>query len=85
VVCPSRVLNRVLEYVDQHLEDNVSLTALAEVAGLSMYHFAKAFKQSTGAPPYQYVLERKIERAKQLLRDPNRSVLEASARSGFVD
>jgi len=82
---PKPRLNRVLEYVDQHLEDNVSLTALAEVAGLSMYHFAKAFKQSTGAPPYQYVLERKIERAKQLLRNPNRSVLEASARSGFVD
>lgn len=82
---PKARLNRVLEYVDQHLADNVSLKALAEVAGLSMYHFAKAFKQSTGAPPYQYVLERKIERARHLLRDPNRSVLEASARTGFVD
>jgi AraC family transcriptional regulator len=50
-----------------------------------MYHFAKDFKQSTGATPHRYVLERKIDRAKELLRDPNRSVLEASARTGFVD
>ena len=45
---PKPRLNRVLEYVDQHLEDNVSLTALAEVAGLSMYHFAKAFNRALG-------------------------------------
>ena len=82
---PKPRLNRVREYIEQHLSDNISLTALAEAAGLSMYHFAKAFKQSTGATPHQYVLERKIDLAKQLLRDPNRSVLEASARTGFVD
>lgn len=73
------------EYIEQHLDSNISLTALADAAGLSMYHFAKAFKQSTGATPHQFVLDRKIERAKALLRDPNRSVLEASARTGFVD
>ena len=78
-------LNRVQEYIESNLEDNVSLSALAEVAGVSMYHFAKAFKESTGATPHQYVLERKIDRAKELLHDPNRSVLEASVRTGFVD
>lgn len=55
------------------------------MAGVSLYHFANAFKQSTGATPRQFVLDRKIERAKELLRDPNRSVLEAGARTGFVD
>ena len=82
---PKPRLNRVREYIEQNLENNVSLAALAEVAGISLYHFAKAFKQSTGATPHQYVLARKIDRAKQLLVDPNRSVLEASARTGFVD
>lgn len=82
---PKPRLNRVREYIEQNLENNVSLAALAEVAGISLYHFAKAFKQSTGATPHQYVLSRKIDRAKELLVDPNRSVLEASARTGFVD
>ena len=82
---PKSRLNHVREYIEHHLDGNISMTALAEVADLSLYHFAKAFKQSTGATPHQYVLARKIERAKELLSDPNRSVLEASARTGFVD
>jgi AraC family transcriptional regulator len=82
---PKSRLNRVREYIEQHLGDNISLTALADVAGLSMYHFAKAFKQSTGATPHQFVVDRKIEKAKQLLRDAKRSILEASASTGFVD
>lgn len=82
---PKPRLNRVREYIENNLENNVSLTELAEVAGVSLYHFAKAFKQSMGATPHQYVLDRKVDRAKELLRDPNRSVLEASARTGFVD
>lgn len=82
---PKPRLNRVREYIENNLENNVSLTELSEVAGVSLYHFAKAFKQSTGATPHQYVLERKMDRAKELLRDPNRSVLETSARTGFVD
>jgi len=82
---PKPRLNRVREYIEQNLDNHISLTALAEVAGVSLYHFAKAFKQSTGATPHQYVLSRKNDRAKKLLGDPNRSVLEASARTGFVD
>ena len=82
---PKSRLNRVREYIEQNLENNVSLAALAEVAGISLYHFAKAFKQSTGATPHQYVLARKIDRAKELLGDPDRNVLEASARTGFND
>jgi AraC family transcriptional regulator len=82
---PKPRLNRVREYIEHNLANNISLTALAEVAGLSLYHFAKAFKQSTGATPHQYLLTRKIDRAKELLNDPKRSVLEASARTGFVD
>jgi AraC family transcriptional regulator len=82
---PKTRLNRVLEYIELHLHDNISLTALAETAGISMYHFAKAFKQSTGATAHQYILERKIKRAKELLRDPRTSVLEASVQTCFVD
>jgi AraC family transcriptional regulator len=58
---------RVTEYVDEHLAENVLLSQLAEVARLSPFHFARAFKQSFGLPPLRYVTSRRIERAKSLL------------------
>jgi AraC family transcriptional regulator len=78
-------LNRALEYINANLSDNLELSVLAEVAGLNLYHFARAFKQSTGETPHQYVLRRRIEEAKEFLRHPQASVIEASARTGFVD
>ena len=78
-------LNHVLDYIEQRLVENLGLSDLAAITGLSIYHFARQFRQSTGVSPYQYVLQRKIERAKQFLLDPKKSVLEASARTGFVD
>jgi AraC family transcriptional regulator len=78
-------LNRVVEYIHAHLDDNLELSKLSEVAGLNVYHFARAFKQSTRESPHQYVLRRRIEHAKELLCQPQLSVIEASARTGFVD
>jgi len=78
-------LNRVREYIDTHLGEKLELGELANVAGLNLFHFARAFRQSTGDSPYQYVLRQRIERAKQYLRDSQSTVLEASARTGFVD
>ena len=78
-------LKRVLEYINANLSDNLELRVLAEVAGVSLYHFAKAFKQSIGESPHQYVLRRRIDEAKQFLRHSRLPVIEASARTGFVD
>jgi AraC family transcriptional regulator len=61
------VLRRVQEYVEAHLEQDLTIEDLAAVAGLSPYHFARAFKRSTGFGPYRYVLRRRTERAKRLL------------------
>jgi AraC family transcriptional regulator len=83
-ISPAR-LKRVLEYIDANLADNLVLDKLAEVAGLNLYHFARGFRQSTGLSPHQHVLRTRIERAKEFLRNPHLSVLEASARTGFVD
>jgi AraC family transcriptional regulator len=82
---PPARLKRVLEYIDANLDENVKLTDLAAAAGVSLYHFAKLFKQSTGESPHQFVLRRRVEQAKQLLRNPEMSVLEAGVRTGFVD
>jgi AraC family transcriptional regulator len=78
-------LNRVLEYINVNLNNKLELGVLANVAGVNMYHFARAFKQSTGESPHQYVLRRRIEQAKEFLRHSQLSVIEASARTGFVD
>lgn len=78
-------LNRVLEHINANLSENLQLNTLAEVAGVNLYHFAKAFKQSTGESPHQYVLRRRVEQAKEFLRNSQGSVIEASARTGFVD
>ena len=78
-------LNRVFALVEEKLADNIRLVELAEAAGMSVFHFAKMFKKSTGQSPYQYVMARRIETAKQLLRNQAMSVLEVSVRTGFVD
>jgi len=80
---PRYLLKRVLDYIDEHLAADISLTQLATVAGMSAHYFAELFRQSTGHAPYRYVLLRKIERAKQSLRHPQRSVLDAALDAGF--
>jgi AraC family transcriptional regulator len=76
-------LKRVLDYISENLESDISLSDLATTAGMSPHYFSELFKQSTGRSPHNYVLLQRVERAKQLLRDPKRSVLEAGLDAGF--
>jgi AraC family transcriptional regulator len=76
-------LKLVLDYIADRLESDISLSDLATIAGMSPHYFSELFKQSTGRPPHSYVLLQKIERAKQLLRDPKRSIIEAGLDVGF--
>jgi AraC family transcriptional regulator len=62
-------LHRTVEYIQAHLEQELSLTTLAARVHLSPDHFARLFKQATGQTPHQYVLACRIERAKQLLAE----------------
>jgi AraC-like DNA-binding protein len=81
---PRHQLRRVLEYVEGHLEEDLSLSLLAKEATMSIFHFSRAFRQSTGQSPYQYVLHRRIEHAKVLLRSSKLTVGEIGLRTGFV-
>lgn len=67
---PETTLRQVIAYIEDHLAEDLSLSALAAVACLSPYHFARLFKESTGLSPHQYVIHRRLERAKLLLSTP---------------
>lgn len=80
---PRHRLKRVLKYINENLPGDLALAQLAAVAGMSPHYFAELFRQSTGSAPHQYVLLRRIDLAKQRLRDPARSVTEAGLDAGF--
>jgi AraC family transcriptional regulator len=82
---PKSRLNTVCEYVEANLSRDISLAALASTAGMSPYYFARLFKQTTGITPHQYVVKRRIARAKELLRNPSITVFEVGIRVGYVD
>jgi AraC family transcriptional regulator len=82
---PTTRLNRVLEYIAAKLHEDLSLAALAEIAGMNLYYFSRLFKQSTGRSPHRYVLEQRITRAQQFLRSSDMTIFEASVRTGFAD
>jgi AraC family transcriptional regulator len=83
-VLPRHKLRAVVEYVHEHLDAELSLDHLAGVAHVSPYHFARLFKNSTGLPPHRYVIARRVERAKELLRDRDPLPLaEVAAEIGF--
>jgi AraC family transcriptional regulator len=84
-VMPRARLKRVLAYIDEKADENLRLADLAKAAGMSVFHFAKLFKQTTGQSPHRYALARRMEKAKQLLKQEEVTVLEVSARTGFVD
>lgn len=76
-------LRRVQEFINENLEEDLSLAELAEVADLSQFHFARAFRKSTGQTPQHYLMEQRIERAKQLLATDDLPIVEVSLQTGF--
>src|SRR5262249_47727194 len=83
---PRGRLRAVVEYIEEHLEANPSLDEMAAVARLSPYHFARQFKRATGLPPHQYVIARRVERARQLLQaGTDLSLAEVALRVAFSD
>lgn len=78
------VLARIDAYLEAAAEEPVTLETLAGLANLSVFHFARLFKQAKGVSPYQYVLSWKIQRAQQLLRASNQSLTDISEALGFA-
>jgi AraC family transcriptional regulator len=80
---PPAQLRRVTDFIELHLGTESSLCRLAELVDLSPHHFAYAFKQSVGLPPHQYLLERRIARAKELLKNDSLSLAEIGQAIGY--
>src|SRR5262249_61294164 len=78
-------LRRALETIHDNLNRDISLAEIAANVGISPYHFARLFKQSTGLAPHQYVLAQRIELAKTLLSEPRLPLAEIAGRLGFSD
>ncbi|WP_081420225.1 helix-turn-helix domain-containing protein [Pseudoxanthomonas sp. Root630] len=76
---------RAKEMLDANLTGSVSITDLAQECGLSVRHFSRAFKQSTGMPPHRYLLKRRVEQAKSLLVNRELSISEIALFCGFAD
>jgi AraC family transcriptional regulator len=83
---PRGRLRAVVEYIEEHLGGAPTLEQMAAVARLSPYHFARQFKRATGLPPHQYVILRRVERARQLLQAAaDLSLAEVALHAGFSD
>jgi AraC family transcriptional regulator len=81
---PQASLRRVREYMEAHLQNNLSLDQLARETHYSRGHFLRMFRAATGMTPHQYLIERRIERAKHILCDEEEtSLIDIAARCGF--
>jgi AraC family transcriptional regulator len=76
-------MRRVLDYIDQNLEEEFTINDLAQVAHLSEFHFARMFANTIGMPPQRYVSQRRLESAKKMIGAGRLPLSEIAFRSGF--
>lgn len=81
----ARALTRVLSYANDFIDERLTLDALASAACMSRFHFARLFRASTGQSPMAYVLQLRIERAKEMLLDEHRGISDIAVSLGFCD
>jgi AraC family transcriptional regulator len=77
-------LSYAIDYINTHLDQELSLDQLCAIAKLSPYHFARSFKQMTGLSPHQYIICQRVERAKKLLLEAQMSIAEVAIACGFT-
>jgi len=77
-------LKQLVAYIEDNLESDLSLAEIASIAGLSVSHLKTLFRQATGISVHQYVLRRRVERAKVLLRDRSLTIAQVAFATGFA-
>ena len=81
----SKKLKEIREYIDANLDRDLKIAELAKMVQISPYHFIRLFRKSLGQTPYQYILQRRIEKGKNLLQHSQLSTEEIAANLGFCD
>lgn len=79
----ARKLRQAISYIQDNLEKDLTLAEISAVVEMSMYHFSRLFKQSTGFAPHQYVMNCRIAKAKKLLAESNKTIEQISEQVGF--
>jgi AraC family transcriptional regulator len=82
---PREKLVRAVEYIQDQLHTDLTVSRIAQAVYVSPYHFTKLFKQSTGQSPHQYVVEARVRKAKELLTKGKFTISEVAYHVGFVD
>jgi len=77
-------VERILNFIERHYAEPLTIAALARRAGLSPFHFIRVFRASTGMTPHQYVRERRLARARHLLSTTTMPVTEVCEAIGFT-
>jgi AraC family transcriptional regulator len=78
-------MRKATEFLNTHLDGDVDLQQVAAVCDLSLSHFARAFRQTYGKPPYRWLIERRINKAKDLLGNTRLPLADIAVRCGFTD
>lgn len=82
---PKYKLQQAIDYIQANLDQKLSLEAIAQHLNMSVYYFCELFKQSVGIAPYKYVLQQRVERAKQLLKNRERAIVDIALECGFAN
>jgi AraC family transcriptional regulator len=78
-------LRRALEFIREHLAEDLPLASISQASGLSPFHFARRFKQSTGLAPHQFLIHQRVDRARHLLVHSPSTLAEIAQKCGFCD
>ena len=81
----SRDWRCVCDYIAAHLHEEIVLVDLADAGGWSVRHFSRMFHKSTGQTPHSFILRKRVDRAKDLLRRPKLPLAEVALSCGFAD
>ncbi len=82
---PSLRLKRAIEYINEHLGEDLSLSIIAAEVGMSQYYFCRLFKKSMGIAPHKYIIQQRVELAKLLLKNPELRIIDITAECGFAN